>query len=151
MCERELETDQRLQYIDLPSPSGHSHVSFSFSWTTQPEAWGPSPLGAVLSNSSDLQLTQTSYTELYYCFTPTRSILMASQARICHFRCLWTGMFDHHQAKITVMQFRGHPLPVHQFLSVLWDFNPVPYYQPSSPTQSQVRVGGQYTTFGTFL
>ena len=61
---------------------------------------------------------------------------MASQTGICHFQRLWTGMFDHHQAEINVMQFRGHPLPVHQFLTVLWDFNPVPYYQPSSPTQA---------------
>ena len=82
----------------------------------------------LVSNSSDLQLTQTSCAELYYCFTPTQSILMASLAGICHFRCLWTGTFDHHQAEITVMQFRSHPLPVHQFLTVLWDFNPVPYY-----------------------
>ena len=98
----------------------------------------------LVSNSSDLQLTQISYAELYYCFTSTQSILMASQAGICYFQRLWTGMFDHHQAEITVMQFRGHPLPVHQFLTVLWDFNPVPYYQSSS----LVRVGGQYTTKG---
>ena len=26
---------------------------------------------------------------------------------------LWNGMFDRHQAEITVMQFRGHSLPVH--------------------------------------
>ena len=38
VCERELETEQRLQHIDLPSPSGHNRVSFSFSWTAQPEA-----------------------------------------------------------------------------------------------------------------
>ena len=44
--------------------------------------------------------------------------------------------FDHHRAEITVMQFTGHPLPVHQFVTVPWDFNPVPYCQPSSPTQS---------------
>ena len=50
------------------------------------------------------------------------SILMASQAGICHFRRLWTGMFDRHQAEITVMQFRGHSLPVHQSMSVPWDF-----------------------------
>ena len=31
-CERELETEQRLQHNDLTSPSGHSRVSFSFSW-----------------------------------------------------------------------------------------------------------------------
>ena len=27
---------------------------------------------------------------------------------------LWNWMFDRHQAEITVMQFRGHSLPVHQ-------------------------------------
>ena len=32
------------------------------------------------------------------------------------------------------MQFTGHSLPVHQFVTVPWDFNPVPYCQPSSPT-----------------
>ena len=45
VCERELETEQRLQHIDLSSPSGHRRVSFSFSWTAQPGAWGPSPSG----------------------------------------------------------------------------------------------------------
>ena len=40
MCERELETEQRLQHIDLPSSSGRSSVSFSFSCTAQPGAWG---------------------------------------------------------------------------------------------------------------
>ena len=28
---------------------------------------------------------------------------------------LWNGMFDHHQAEITVMQFTGHSLPGHQY------------------------------------
>ena len=32
VCERELETEQRLQHIDLTSPSRHSRVLFSFSW-----------------------------------------------------------------------------------------------------------------------
>ena len=40
VCERELETKQRLQHIDLPSSSGHSSVSFSFYWAAQPGAWG---------------------------------------------------------------------------------------------------------------
>ena len=43
-------------------------------------------------------------------------------------------MFDRHCAEITVMQFTVHSLPVHQFVAVAWDFNPVPYCQPSSPT-----------------
>ena len=35
---------------------------------------------------------------------------------------LWNGMFDRHQAEITVMQFRGHSLPVHQSMSVSWAY-----------------------------
>ena len=31
-------------------------------------------------------------------------------------------MFDRHQAKITVTQFRGHSLPVHQSMNVSWAF-----------------------------
>ena len=53
---------------------------------------------------------------------------------MCHFRRLWKGMFDRHRAEITVMQFTGHSLPVHQPVTVPWDFNPIPYCQPSSPT-----------------
>ena len=33
-------------------------------------------------------------------------------------------MFDRHQAEITVMQFRGHSLPVYKSMSVSWDFLP---------------------------
>ena len=39
---------------------------------------------------------------------------------------LWNGMFDRHQAEITVIQFRGHSLPVYQSMSVSWDFLPCP-------------------------
>ena len=35
-------------------------------------------------------------------------------------------MFDRHHAEITVMQFTGHSLPVHQSMSVTWDFLPCP-------------------------
>ena len=31
-------------------------------------------------------------------------------------------MFNRHQVEITVMQFRGHSLPVHQSMSVPWEF-----------------------------
>ena len=40
---------------------------------------------------------------------------------------LWNGMFDRHQAEITVMQFTGHSLPAHQSMSVPWDFYLVPF------------------------
>ena len=46
---------------------------------------------------------------------------------------LWNSMFDHHQAEITVMQFTGHSLPVHQSMSVPWEFfYLVPFHQPIS-------------------
>ena len=35
---------------------------------------------------------------------------------------LWNRMFNRHQVEITVMQFRGHSLPVHQSMSVPWEF-----------------------------
>ena len=37
---------------------------------------------------------------------------------MCHFRSLWNGLCDRHQAEITVMQFRGHSLPVRQSMRV---------------------------------
>ena len=35
---------------------------------------------------------------------------------------LWNRMSDRHQAEITVMQFTCHSLPVHQSMSVPWEF-----------------------------
>ena len=35
---------------------------------------------------------------------------------------LWNRMFNRHQAEITVMQFRGHSLPVRQSMRVSWIF-----------------------------
>ena len=34
----------------------------------------------------------------------------------------WNRMFNRHQAEMTVMQFTGHSLPVHQSMSVQWEF-----------------------------
>ena len=34
------------------------------------------------------------------------------------------------------MQFTGHSLPVHQSMSVSWDFNLVPFHQPNPPTKA---------------
>ena len=72
-------------------------------------------------------------TELYNSSTPTQYHPITGH-RNMHFRRLWNGMFDRHRAEITVMQFTGLSLTVHQFVTVPWDFNPVPYCQPSSPT-----------------
>ena len=40
-----------LQHTD-PRPMGHNCVSFPFSWAAQPEAWGPTLLGAGFSTAS---------------------------------------------------------------------------------------------------
>ena len=47
---------------------------------------------------------------------------------------LWNGMIDRHPAEITVIQFTGHCLPVHQSMSVPWEFffYLVPFHQPIS-------------------
>ena len=42
----------------------------------------------------------------------------------------WNRMFNRHQAEITVLQFRGHFLPVHHSVVAQWDLPLVPYYQP---------------------
>ena len=41
---------------------------------------------------------------------------------MCHFRYLWNGLCDRHRAEITVMQFTGYSLLVHQSMSVPWEF-----------------------------
>ena len=67
------------------------------------------PLAHLVSNSSDLQLTDF--------LSPPSYITVQSPTQY-----LWNGMFDRHQAEITVMQFTGHSLPVHQSMTVAWDF-----------------------------
>ena len=62
--------------------------------------------------------------------SPTRSLPITGH-RNMHFRRLWNGMFDRHRAEITVMQFTGHSLLVHHFVTAWWDFYLVPYCQPS--------------------
>ena len=137
-CERELETERDCNIL-TPSLMAIGVVSFSFSRVAQPEARGLTLLDAgflyrnlsptclqsgvpkapsagwwlslphLVSNSSDLQLTD---------FLSTPSYIIVQSPTLY----LWNGMFDCHQAEITVMQFPGHSLPVHQSKSVPWDF-----------------------------
>ena len=115
-------------------------VSFPFSWAAQPGAWGSASLAAdflyrILSPTRLIPRNSLNFlcTELYNSSTPTQYLSITGHWNM-HFRRLWNGMFDRHRAEITVMQFTGHSLPVHQFVTVPWDFNPVPYCRPSSPT-----------------
>ena len=63
----------------------------------------------LVSNSSDLQLPD-------FLSSPSNIIVQSPT------QYLWNGMFDRHQAEITVMQFPGNSLPVHQSMTVPWDF-----------------------------
>ena len=62
---------------------------------------------------------------LYYLQTPTqwygtrlRNVFRYLATGMCHFRILWNGLCDRHRAEITVIQFRGHSLPVRQSMRV---------------------------------
>ena len=104
---------------------------------------GPLCWVLVLSTASYLQLhlTRTSCAPSYIIVLHPLNLFPLLANGISNFRRLWNGMFDHHWAEITVMQFTGHPLPVHQFVTAPWDFNPVQYCQPSLPTQSLPMTG----------
>ena len=143
-CERGLETEQKLQYFD-PHSYGHQRCVFlvllmlnrgpngSLCWLSllhlisnfsgpqlirAPRAPSAGLLYHILSsNSSNLQLSD---------FLSWLSYIIV-QRPLNRPLNLWNGMFDRHQAKITFMQFRGLSLPVHQSMSVSWDFFLVPF------------------------
>ena len=150
MCKRELETKQNCNILTPPPTLMAVSVSFPFSWASQPGAWGPASLGAgflyhiisptrLISKNSLIFLC----TELYNSSTPTQSLPITGH-RNMHFCHLWNGMFGRHWAEITVMQFTGHSLLVHQFVTVPWDFNPVPYCQPRSPTRMEYAISAVF-------
>ena len=116
-CERELENEQNCNILK-PTLMAIS-VSFPLSRVAQPEAWGPTLLGAgflyrILSPTCLVSKTGLQNSD----FLSSLSYIIAQSPT----QYLWNGMFDRHQAEITVMQFTGHSLPVHQFMTVLWDF-----------------------------
>ena len=126
-----------------PHSYGRHVVSFLFSRAAQTEAQGPlcwmmafftasyqhllwTPIhqGLVwlsLPHLSPLELElQLAATQLAATATRTRTQL--SYILVRRPLDLWNRMFNRHQAEITVMQFRGHSLPVHQSMSVPWEF-----------------------------
>ena len=142
--ERELETEHNWNILTLKLwPSA---LSFSFSRAAQPEAqgplcwvmaffiasyqhllWtpthqGPKPLwpGVAFPTTSCLQL---------YCLQLHWLVTQLSYIIVQRPLDLWNRMFNHHQAEITVMQFRGHSLPVHHSVVAQWDLHLVPYNQ----------------------
>ena len=82
------------------------HISSPTVWNSTGNSTGP--LGVELNwNRNSIQLARR--TQLNY-------IIVRRPLD------LWNRMFNRHRAEITVMQFRGHSLPVHQSMSVPWEF-----------------------------
>ena len=104
-------------------------VSFSFYRAAQPEAQGPSLLAFFTASYQQLLWTPTHQglrgplqpgvaflPQLVSTPTPTVCLLSwLSYIIVQRPLNLWNGMFDRHQAEITVMQFTSHSLPVHHF------------------------------------
>ena len=88
--------------------SCHQRVSKTTGGPKGPFGWVWLSLPHLVSNSSYLQLSD---------FLSWQSYIIVQ-----HPLNLWNGMFDGHQAEITVMQFRGHSLLVHQSMSVSCTF-----------------------------
>ena len=87
-------------------------------------AWCGFPYHISCITPSNLQL---------YCNTTAWLLSWLSYIIVRRLLDLWNSMFNRHQAEITVMQFRGHSLPVCQSMSVPWEFfYLVPFHQPIS-------------------
>ena len=79
---------------------------------------GPKPLrpGVVFLSTSRLQLRPI------FNSTPLARRTQLNYIIVWRPLDLWNRMFNRHQAEITVMQVRGHSLPVHQSMSVPWEY-----------------------------
>ena len=115
LCERELETEQNCNILTCNILTPTQRSVFLVLQGCSTGGLGAHSAGCglslphLVSNSSDLQLTD-------FLFAPSYIIVQSP------IQYLWNGMFDCHQAEITVMQFTGHSLLVHQSTTVAWDF-----------------------------
>ena len=144
-CERELETEHNWNIL---TPNlWPSTLCLSRSPDAQPEALGSTLLGAgllycILSATSLVlklhrgsrepprpgvafpttpRLTPTgTQTQLSWLLSWLSYIIV--QRPLDRPLDLWNRMFNRHQAEITVIQFTGHSLPVHQSMSIPWEF-----------------------------
>ena len=77
---------------------------------------GPPRSGVAFPTTSSLQLSGTLLAAPLARRTQLNYIIVRRSLDLLN------RMFNRHQAEITVMQFRGHSLPVHQSMSVPWEF-----------------------------
>ena len=132
MCERELETEPN---CNISTPTQLAITAFL---SRSPGLFNRGPGGpASLEHVPQSSIfSPTDWTSCVPSYTIVRRPLNLWPTEYATSTVFGMACFDHQRAEITVMQFTGHPLPVHQFVTVPWDFNPVPYCQTSSPTQS---------------
>ena len=112
-CERELETEHNCNILTPKLWPSRSVFLLLLMLNRSPGFHtgfirAPSPFGLAWLSLPPLDSTGTR-TQLSY-------IIVRRP------RDLWNRMFNRHQAEIIVMQFRGHSLPVHQSMSVPWEF-----------------------------
>ena len=125
-----METEQRLQYID-PHSCGRQRCVFfvlqvcsTGGQAAQLSAGWWLSLLHLISNLSGPQLNRGPRAPSAGCGFPyhisTPAVWLLSwlsyiivQRPLNHPLNLWNGVFDRHQAEITVVQFTGHSLPVH--------------------------------------
>ena len=121
-------------------PNRNCTLCLSRSPDAQPEAQRPTLLGDLLHliNFSGLQFIRAqgpfglmwlSLPHLVYNSASNSTATLLSwlsykivQRPLSRLLDLWNRMFNLYQVEITVMQFPGHFLPVHQSMSVPWEF-----------------------------
>ena len=126
MCERELETEQNCNILTSPTPPDLAVCRSRSPGLFNRGPGGPASLRHVLIPGSSHQLV-SKLTD-FLC-SPSYIIVQSPT------QCFRNGMFDCHTAEITVMQFTGHSLPMHQVYDCSMGFYLVPYCQPSLPTR----------------
>ena len=149
-CERELETEQNCNIL-TPTLMAISVVSFSFSWcsTRGPGAHFAGFLYYCILSPTGMVSKLDRGPEGHFCWVvafPTTSFLQLVCLQLTDFLSLPSYIID--QSPTQSLEWhvwssssgnnchavQRNSLPVHQSMSVPWDFNPVPHRQPSSPT-----------------
>ena len=140
VCERELQTEQNCNILTSPAPPDIAVCRSRSPGLLNQGPGGTASLGYVLIPASSHQLVSKLYrrsrgpSDGWWLSLP--QLVTNGSPKLTDFlsslsytivqsstQYLWNGMFDRHQAEITVMQFTGHSLPVHQSMTVHWDFN----------------------------
>ena len=112
-CEWELETEQNWNMLTSPVPPDIDVCRSRSPGELKKVPGCPASLGHDLIPASSHQLVS----KLTDFLSSPNYIIVQSPTKY-----LWNGMCDWHQAKITVMQLTGHSLPVHQSMTVAWEF-----------------------------